>query len=300
MEPVVQWHSDVVHHVVIVDRSPSVDETSAQDAMEQANQLLSQVEANDANVIVIGNSDNTDFKNVPAAVMPSTSLTQAVMTALASVPYGKSGIITLFSDGYATDDHWEPVLAALKARNVTLNWIKADSVKAKPTIQTTTYPAFYPGQSPALTVNVLAEARDASTLSLRLTSQTGEVIAATLGEATENNLFSPVIALPASENLFSTWQAALIDNNQIVDSRTFVLAAQSPIPVLMGTPNETDGEHLQLLLGNAFSVSTAPFPWSEPMDFSQYEAVVLHNASKSALPVQSQSCLLYTSDAADE
>ncbi|OFC69907.1 VWA domain-containing protein [Alteromonas confluentis] len=292
MEPVIQSHSNAIHHVVIVDRSPSVSETNAREAVEQANQFLSHVEADDADVIVLGNSDASEFNNVPTAVIPTTSLTQAVMTALASVPYGKSGVITLFSDGYATDDHWEPVLAALEARNVTLNWIETDSAPAQPTIQTTPYPAFYPGQSPTLTINVLAESRDASTLSLRLTSQTGETIEASLGEATEDNLYSPVFELPASEEVFSTWQADLIDNNQIVDIRTIVLAAQSPIPVLMGTSNESDGEHLQSLLGKAFNVSAAPFPWTEPMDFSQYEAVVLNDASESALPVQLQNALI--------
>ncbi len=292
MEPVIQAKSDSIHHVVIVDRSPSVDDASAREAIDQASQFLSNIEADDADVILFGNSSASAFDDKHTVMLPSSSLTQAVMTALTSVPYGKSGVITLFSDGYATDDNWEPVLAALEARNVSLNWIKTDSAPAQPTIQTTPYPAFYPGQSPMLTINVLAAPHDASALSLRLTSQTGEVIEAGLGEATENNLYSPVIELPASENIFSTWQAELIDNNQIVDSRIIVLSAQSPIPVLIGTPNESDGEHLQSLLGNAFNVSTAPFPWTEPMYFSQYEAVVVNDASESALPVQLQNALI--------
>ncbi|MDC8830224.1 VWA domain-containing protein [Alteromonas gilva] len=285
--------SDAVHQVVIVDKSPSMGDSPTQDVAEQARQFLHGIDDSNADVIVLGRNA-TPFDNRITVVMPSYSLTRAVMMALASVPYGKSGIITLFSDGYAIDDHWEPVMAALQARDVALNWVKTIPVAPRPTIQNMPYAPFFPGQSPEVSINVIARASEAASLTVRLTSEkSGEVLTTQLGNASDNNLYSPVIKLPATDTPFSTWVVELTNSNkQIVDSRSLMLTAQSPIPVLIGTDNDADGEHLQSLLGKAFRVSVAPFPWTDTMDFSRFEAVVLNNASRSALPAPVQRSLV--------
>ena len=291
MQPVIFSSSDAVHQVVIVDQSQSMGIEGKQTAKEQANAFIASLSKDEVDVIVTGSDEvvvaNDDINTIASA---SLSLTQAVALAIDNVPYGQSGTITLFSDGNATDDHWEPVLARLKNRDILLNWMKYKGVNQQPSIQSIDYSPFFPGETPTLTVNVQAQSNASSPLTLRVVFGDKTIQETRLdSNASEDNLYSATFDIAETTSDFLSLSVQLVNNSaQLIDTKSVILAAQSPVPVLLGSQNQSDHARMQALLGNAFSISQIPYPWSESTDFERFDAVILNDAAKSALPLTAQ------------
>lgn len=306
MEPVLLTTSESTHHVVIVDQSQSMTNDSKREATRQADEFIKSLPKDDIDIIVIGD-EIADLTGNESNIISnsSLSLSQAVYLGLNTIPYAKSGEITLFSDGLATDNHWDSVLAGLQERKVILNWVRYESITPPLAISKLTYSPFILGTEPNLMVSFSTSLENASTYSIRVLLEQNIISETPLKSDESGSLQSELITLPTINQTFSPLTVQLIDNqNAVVDSKPIILAAQSPILILFGSENLDEGEYLQQLLGKSFDVTQIPPPWDTTINLDGYDAIVINDARKSTLPdavqnklsnaVDSGTGLLYT------
>ena len=290
MEPVLLSSQDSRHQVVIIDHSDSMSAASKREALSAAQQLIAGLDDAPLDVIVLAEqAPALDVAGQQLTVSPKLSLSQAVAQGLAMIPYGQSGSINLFSDGLARDDHWQALLAAMQVRNVSLNWVKFAPAAPPPGIADISYSPFVSGTQPELTIRLASLTNGQGDYVLQVRQAQQLSARQPLSVDAPAPFYTTRLKLPVVEQAFSQYQLELLDAaGTVLDSQPLVLAAQDPMPVLLGAADAAQGEQLQNLLGPAFKVSQAPFPWDDSLDVAPYAAIMLNDVSQSDLSTQAQ------------
>ncbi|KFZ38901.1 hypothetical protein HR45_00395 [Shewanella mangrovi] len=297
MQPVWIHQSQQQFRVLIIDQSASLtDEAKGQAVTWLTEQLSAQADNEQIAVVQLG-GEALHLAQQAITYLPdnSSSLTAAVMQALALIPANSAARVSVVSDGLATDDHWPQVIAALQLRHIPLDWLSLQSKPAAPFIAQVQATPVRIGEMPQL--NVQLEGNASSDASLTLTAQTnGAVVAQQTFDPKRFNEPQPVtvtLTLPAATQAYQQITLQLQrngdnGNTQRLDEREWLLAAQPAYSLLYANSDASAAAKLQQLLGATFKVQAATLPLDESTDFGRYDVVMLDDLPSQALSEAAQ------------
>jgi Ca-activated chloride channel homolog len=254
--PVMFVSNERTHHVFVIDRSESVSPARQARAASALATLRTSLRKTDpVSVITVGASEDATLSVVGAS---ASSLGSALALAAAQIPDRSRGVVTLFSDGLATDQGWARAITTLRARGIPVHTV---DVAAEETSDP--YPATLRvgqgvrvGQTVRAVVDVVGTG---SEISVRLMGPDGELARAGPMRS-EGRLAVPLeFEAPHAGFLDVTVRLdAAGDADSTNNTLRRVLAIQDPLRLLyVGARQRGGAERLAKLLGRGFDVVDA-------------------------------------------
>lgn len=289
-----------LHEVLVVDRSASLDSS----ARTRADQLVEswQREVRDprrATVIVLG--DLTGPIAAPDYPIPvlhvadplgSSPLSAALAAAERQIPAGATGVVTVISDGLATDRRWGAVVQRLIARAIPVTTYDLGRRNDLRMVRFTNRQPLRVGQTASLDVELTGLT---SGVVVRLVDQNGHELARATPVAREETAVATLEFEPDTAG-FLPLQAEVVSNSGPVPTertlhRTF--AVQPPLHLLYaGSRMQGGAAKLGTLLGRGFTVDDAGNAPLEPeTNLSGYDLVFLDDRPAATLRPEFQSRL---------
>lgn len=300
-QPVLVWPDEKTYQVFIVDQSASISATRQQQGRAVLDKLLGQVPAGDTvSMILIGSdlasqSEESATEELRIVGTSSSSLSAALKAASQEIPMGGRGVVTLISDGLATDRHWGSAIQDLIERNIPVSTfdlgVNLEDVYPS---RIHTESAIRVGQTTIVTVDVIGTAPG---IKVRLMGAGREVAVSELIDS--NGRVSVALEFEPQQAGFLSLTAELVvangsdsdlNNNRI--SRN--VAVQDPLRVLyLGGRVQQGADKLASLIGRGFEVTDAQGEvLDEDFPLDRYDLVMVDDRPASDLPESFQKHLV--------
>lgn len=302
--PVLVSPQGAVFQVFVLDQSGSVGAAPA----ARARELLAQWQrgltvAGQSAVIVVG-ADRAGEAPLSAGTSPVLRLTgasplgDALALAAQQIPTGSAGVVTLVSDGLATDRRWAPAVQDLIARGIPvatydLGRDAQDVYPARLSVDS----LLRVGQTARVDVEVVGKA---GAVRVRLTDASGRELAVSEGFPSTDRVTVPLNFEP-TETGFLEVRAEVIaaaDTNPANNQVSATLAVQPPLRLLYLGERVTGGAaRLGELLGRGFTVQEGgSLVLDATAELGGYDLVWLDDRPASRLPAAFQAKLAATAE----
>ncbi len=299
--PVIVTPDDVTYQILVLDYSQSI--SSAQRARQQrvATRLLQQVANRTRSSIVTIGGDTADvgdaLNGVGAAIhvrdqQSPSSISAALAAAAQQVPDGARGVISLFSDGLATDRRWAPTVQSLIARGIRVDTydlgrderdVYPVGVRADPIVRV--------GQTAHLDVDLVGVAKG---VHVRLLGEGGDAIAESGPVESDERVTVPLEFEPKSAGFLRVTARVIVpgaqDSNPRNNELGHTLAIQDATRVLyLGDRVRNGADRLAELLGRGFDVVDASRQvLHSGVDLGAYSLAVVDDIPARKLPAAFQ------------
>jgi uncharacterized protein YegL len=295
--PVLVTSAGSLFQILVLDQSASL--SAAQ--RERAGQLLAQWRARltdpeHSAVVVIGSAGAgapalpADLRN-PIVINPSVSespLSAALVTAELQIPAGAAGVITLVSDGLATDRRWGPVVQRLIARGVP---VAAYDLGRRENdvypVRLSSDPLWRVGQTARVVVDVIGQA---TAVRVKLSDADGRELAASAPIDSSGRVSVPLEFEPRAAGFLSVKAeviaAAGADADPSNNTLQQAFAVQAALRLLyLGERIQGAVPRLGQLLGRGFEVQDGSgLVLDGNTDLSGFDLVVVDDRPASRLP----------------
>lgn len=303
--PVILNSDAKTYQIFIVDHSASISQQQREQQDSIFKKLLNQVSAKDpVSTIVVGdkeskisavNSKQFDDELHIAEPSNQSSLSAALQAAAQQIPQGTRGVISLISDGLATDRRWAPVVQTLVERGIPVNTYNLQlnqqdvypaSIKVEPNLRA--------GQTVRLNVNVIGTA---SGIVVRLMDGNREIAQSTPVNS-QGRVTVPLEFEPDKPGFLTVRVEVVVPEGQDQDDSnnqmTRTLAIQDPISVLyLGERMQQGAARIAELVGNGFKVDdAADRALDENFPLHQYDLVIVDDKPAKQLPANFQQHLI--------
>ena len=276
MRPVLLTSLTKEHHAVIVDQSSSLSVESKSKGRDVAKTLLDTFsDKGKVTLIQFGDSGDDPVTSESISMEESKNGTSPISDSLElaaqSIPYGASGSVTLITDGLSTDLDWGMAVDQLNVRKIPVHTYKVASAKFGPFLGDINIPAVRIGEDARITVEVIGAG---SGFGLELVKD-GDVIAQSQTFDSDGRASVP-ISFSFDQPGFHDVTVQLTGAQTESRVRT-IIPVQNPVKVLyLGERQIGAQDQLQLMLGNAFKISSAPFAdLHAAFNFSNYDVVIM-------------------------
>ncbi len=288
--PLLLYPDTSIHQVFILDRSSSLSEEQGEQAETVLRELQAGLPEQDfVSLIVVGDEGKAE---ISVAGGSSSSLSAALQEASEQIPDGSSGVVTLISDGLATDRRWATAVQDLVKRGIPVNThdlgrqerdVYPARISAEPTLRV--------GQTIKLAVDVIGQADD---ISVRLTGPSGE-LARSKKYSSDGRLSVPLEFEAKNAGYLSVTAEvfAAQDRDFRNNKATKTLAIQDPVNILyLGGRQLKGAAKLSALLGSGFDVTEPTRTLDEDFPLTDYDVVMLDDRPEDSLSEEFQRYLV--------
>jgi Ca-activated chloride channel family protein len=291
--PVAFVSNERTHHVFVIDRSESVSPERQARASNALATLRTKLPSTDpVSVIAVGRSEEATLAVSSAS---ASSLGGALELAAAQIPDRSRGVVTLLTDGLATDQGWSRAITTLRARGIPVHTFDIAGEVASEL-----YPvALRVGQSLRLGQTVRAVVDiigTGSASSVRLMGPDGGELARAGPIQSEGRVAVPLdFEAPHAGFLDVTVEVeAAAGSDPANNTLRRVLAIQEPLRLLyVGGRQRGGAERLAKLLGRGFDVVDAGSQkLDERLALDSYDLVVVDDKPADTLPAAFQQRLV--------
>lgn len=220
-------------------------------------------------------------------VLGSGALSSALDRALADIPIGGTGAVTVIGDGFGDDPHWGRAVDGLIQRGIPVSSIAIAAPAGPPAI---TRIAFAPVRAGELARAEITVSGRGDGVQVEL-SANGTPLARS-APATVDGTARFTLQFPAPQAGFTTVRATLAGRS--AGGRDAVLAVQDPLRLLYVAGRQRNAAApLQALLGPGFAVDSRPaVALTGGFDLASYPLVLIDDVPAHALPAPVQQRLL--------
>ena len=301
--PVLVTPTPSLFQVFVLDQSASISAPQRERGLRLLDQWRQRLADVDHSAVVVVGAGPAGAPALPAdlrqqiqvvdAISPS-SLSAALAAAEQQIPAGSGGIVTLVSDGLATDRRWGPTVQRLAARGIPVATydLGHDEQDVYP-VRLTADPLLRIGQTARLAVDVVGRAAG---VRVRLSDTTGRELASS---APVNSPGRVTVALEfePGDAGFLTVRAEVMagtDANPSNNTLQQTFAVQSPLRLLyLGERMQSGAARLGQLLGRGFAVQDGgALTLDGATDLGAYDLVLLDDRPASNVPEAFQARLV--------
>jgi Ca-activated chloride channel homolog len=263
--PVLVTPESATYRVLVLDQSASVGGAQREEARRLAEQWQSEVsEPRRASVILVGSPAPGDFaprEDLGSVLrvqdeVSGSPLGAALAAAERQIPSGATGVVTLVTDGLATDRRWGSAVQQLTTRGipVAVHQLGFDTADLRP-VSLTTDPVLRVGQTARVAVDVLG---DAGEFAVRLVDAAGRELARSPTRQAQGRTAVALEFEPAESGVIEIAAEILPaqrDRNPANNRLERTVAVQPPLRVLyLGDRVQGGAARLAELLGRGFEV----------------------------------------------
>lgn len=287
-QPGLVHRSDMVRRVFVLDQKTAMSDAARLRARQVVAARRAALPARDPVTVV-------QLGGAPVAIPGAThvqldegagggSLSIALAGAVAAIPVGAGGAVTLVSDGLSADRHWARSVDALIRRGIPVDTVALQPKRMSPFISDVRTAPARAGERVQASVTVEGWG-DGLTVTL---SGNGRTLAASPPVSVRGIVRVP-LSFTAAATPFMPVRAVLTGPG--ADARPFETAAaiQDPLRLLyLGERQAGAGARLQTLLGAGFRVDAPPPGAAVTADLDRYAAVMIDDlpAARLSAPVQ--------------
>lgn len=295
--PVLVTREGALFQVFVLDQTASITTPQRERALALLGHWQKRLDHVERSaVIVVGRSAESapalpgDLRNVIQLADPvsTSSLGAALAAAERQIPFGSAGVVTLVSDGLATDRRWGPAVQRLIARGIPVATydLGRNAQEVRP-VRFSADPLLRVGQTARLTVDVVGNAPG---LRVRLSDGEGRELALSPPVNAAGRISVPLEFEPRDAG-FITVNAEVLpapgtdaDPSDNTLRRTF--AVQAPLRLLyLGDRMQQGAARLGELLGRGFAVADgSDLALDGTTDLSGYDLVLLDDRPASRVP----------------
>lgn len=255
--------------------------------------FLSRVDARDRITLITlgGTSSEQDSRIAARIALPAGALSTGLQRALAELPPGAAGAVTVIGDGRSRDAHWDRAVDGLLRRGVPVSAIATDPGEPAAFLADLRVPPVRVGEIAQASLTIAGRGEN---LVVQLLANDREVARsepfAVDGETRLDLRF------PADQAGFLPLRARLIQGQATPPLATMhsVAAVQNPLPLLyLGNRQQGAAPRLQALVGSAFAVDArSPGSLGTAFDFTDYAAVMVDDVPAAMMPAPLQARLI--------
>ena len=291
--------------VFVLDQSGSVTAVQRERAMQLLDQWRKRVGNPDHSaVVVMGTRDDAapalpaDVRNLiqVADVISESSLSAALAAAERQIPAGSAGVVTLVTDGLATDRRWGPTVQRLVARGIPVaTYDLGRNEQDVYPVRLTADPLLRVGQTARIAVDVVGHAAG---VRVRLTDADGHELASSAPVTSAGRVTVPLEFEPRDAGFLAlkaeVLTAAGTDADPANNTLQQTFAVQAPLRLLyLGDRMQQGAARLGQLLGRGFSVQEgSELTLDAATDLSPYDLVLLDDRPASRVPEAFQARLV--------
>lgn len=295
--PVLLWPEASLHQVFVLDRSASVGASRAGRAAKLLDAWHDSLDKRSkGSLVLVGApesggpdlpSDLTDVVQI-AGDASGSPIGAALAAAERQIPEGSTGVVTLVSDGLATDRRWGPAVQRLIERGIPVAAydLGVGESDVRP-VNLATDPLLRVGQTARVTVSIAGKAAGAR---VRLTGADGAELAMSVPADVDGRADVTLEFIP-KEPGFQVVSAEVVtasgkDSDPSDNTLRRTLAIQAPLRLLyLGDRMKHGGDRLGELLGRGFRVEDgSEKPVDAGTDLEPYDLVFVDDRPASRVP----------------
>jgi hypothetical protein len=282
-QPAVILPAGQARRIVILDQRDSLSPEARARARTALDRLLVARDRGRTTLIQLGGTrvpGNVDDRIEIASARDAASLPGVLQRALAGVPLGAGGTITLISDGLSSDRHWTRAVEAIARRGIPIDTIALERAERAALISDVDIQPVRAGETANATITVDGTGND-----LRAALYAGDRLLARTPVFAVRGTTRVAAAFPATAAGFHPI-TVMLEGTQ--SQMTAHVPVQDPVRLLYaGQPGGAD--LLQKLLGQGFAVNAGPVAKADP---ARYAAVILDDVSPVSLAPDVQARLV--------
>ncbi|WP_448664657.1 VWA domain-containing protein [Sphingomonas sp. CJ20] len=268
-----------------------LDARSGADGVATARRVLGRLHRPDEVTLVTLGAAPSGLTADRRIALPEAALSTALDRALAEIPPGAAGAVTVIGSGTARDAHWERAIEGLVQRGIPVNAVHTIATPRAPFLADLRIAPVRAGEVAQATIMVAGQG---TRQRLRLVAG-GRELAQSEAFDVDGEAQIP-LQFPADQAGFLPLRAELstLGAPAPVAALDAVAAVQDPLPLLYVQGRQQGAApRLQQLLGKGFAVEPrAPASLSPMFDFTRYAAVMLDDVPARTLAPATQAQLL--------
>ncbi len=282
-QPAAILSSGGARRVVILDQRDSLSPVARAQARAALDRLMAPGDRSRITLIQLGGAavpEKVGDRITIVAPRDAASLSGVLRRALAAVPLGAGGSITLISDGLSSDRHWARVVDAFVRRGIPVDTIALDRAPRAPFISAVDLQPVRAGETAQAVVTIDGQGDD-----LRVALFSGDRLIARTPAFAVRETMRVAASFPAGTVGFRPITAVL---EGTLSAMRAELAVQDPARILYA--GQAGGAALvQKLIGPGFAIDAQPIAGA---DFARYAAVILDDVSAANLAPNVQTRLI--------
>lgn len=268
-----------------------LDTRSGEDGVVAARRVLGRLGRADQVTLVSLGSPPGGLAADRRIALPDGAVSTALERALAEIPPGTAGAVTVIGSGAARDAHWERAVEGLVLRGIPVNAVQLSAMARTPFVADL---RIAPVQAGAVAQATVLVAGHGTQQRLRLIAG-GRELARSEPFDVDGETQVP-LQFPVERAGFLAVRAELSARGTPTPAAALdaVAAVQDPVPLLYVQGRQQGAApRLQALLGNGFAVEPrTPASLSPAFDFTRFAAVLLDDVPARALATGTQAQLL--------
>ena len=282
-QPALILPSGKARRIVILDQRESLSPEARARARAVFDRLLAMRDRGRTTLIQLGGgrvAGDVDDRIEIASAHDAASLPGALQRALATVPLGSGGAITLISDGLSSDRHWASAVEAIVRRRIPIDTIALEHAERAPFISNVEFETARVGEVVRATITVDGTGND-----LRAALYAGGRLLARTPQFEVRGTTRVAATFPATNAGFQPI-TVMLEGTQ--SRMTVHVPVQDPIRLLYA--GQANGAALlQELLGHGFAIDARSIAQTDP---AGYAAVILDDVSPANLAPDVQARLI--------
>lgn len=278
--------------VIIVDQGAELSPASRADAASAAEVVLGRTQRNGPVVLIQRGGAPLTLKATRHVTLPESGenagLPHALNLALAALPKGSEGRVTMIGDGLGANRAWGRAVDALLARGVVVDSVPISVGRRDAFIADVSIPAARPGERVSARVRLDGVGQD---LSLAVFS--GDRRLGGAGPFVLDGPAGVALDVPVAQSGFRPLRVELTRRGAVISQFETAAAVQDPLPVLYVNGRQAGGAAaLQRLAGQGVRIDGQAPAALVGVDLSAYRAVLLDDVPASSLAVAAQQRLI--------